>query len=319
MQSLKKWKLGFWALAALVLLTVGGLIFWNAIADKRVTLYDEQLPRDPNTGIMEGAAPRTLGTEDADKAILFVHGFIGSPNNFNDLPDQVAVAGWHVRVMLLPGHGTTPRDFEATTAEQLKQGVLDELTVLRKKYKTVVLMGHSMGGALATLTASEVQLEGLILASPYYRITSHWYYPLSPETLISTFSPLVRWVYRASEMQPVNRPDVHKDIVSYDWIPSAGGRTALSIAEQARSPEVLKTITMPTLLIHSRIDTVTDPKASLEVYDKLSTRDKRAVWLKISDHIIFWDYEREQVAKEVLEFLGMVSRSDGSEKPDEGE
>jgi len=293
----------------LLLLFIGGIMFWNTIADKRVRLYDEQIPRDPDTGIMKGAEPRTLGPENTDKAILFVHGFIGSPNNYCDLPDRVAAKGWHVRVMLLPGHGTTPREFETTTADQLKLAVLDELAPLREKYKTLVLVGHSMGGALSTVAASEVKLEGLILAAPYYRITSPWYLMLPAETLINTFSPLVRWVYRTQDMLPVNRPEAKPEIVSYNWVPSAAGRMAIGLAAQARDPKVLKKITMPTLLLHSRIDTVTDPKASLMVYDQLPTREKRAVWLKTSDHIIFWDYERDQVADEVLAFLDMIRRS----------
>lgn len=306
----KKKRIVFINAAVVLLLVVGGVMFWNNYAYKLVTRFDEQVPRDPDTGIMKGAEPRTLGPENTDRAILFVHGFIGSPNNYCDLPDRVAAKGWHVRAMLLPGHGTTPREFETTTAGQLKQAVLDELAPLREKYKTLVLVGHSMGGALATIAASEVKLEGLILAAPYYRITSQWYYMLPAETLINTFSPLVRWVYRTQDMLPVNRPEAKPEIVSYNWIPSAAGRMAIGLAAQARDPKVLEKITMPTLLLHSRIDTVTDPKASLMVYDQLPTREKRAVWLKTSDHIIFWDYERDQVADEVLAFLDMIRRSE---------
>lgn len=303
-------------ISAAVVLVVGGVMFWNIVADKRVKLFDEQVPRDPETGIMIGAEPRTLGPENTDRAILFVHGFIGSPNNFNDLPDRVAAKGWYVRVMLLPGHGTTPREFETTNAAQLKQAVLDELAPLREKYKTLVLVGHSMGGALSTIAASEVKLEGLILAAPYYRITSPWYLMLPAETLINTFSPLVRWVYRTQDMLPVNRPEAKPEIVSYNWVPSAAGRMAIGLAAQARDPKVLEKITMPTLLLHSRIDTVTDPKESLLVFDQLPTTTKRAVWLKTSDHIIFWDYERERVAEEVGAFLEMVRRSDRSDVSD---
>ncbi|MCK5861748.1 MAG: alpha/beta fold hydrolase [Candidatus Hydrogenedentes bacterium] len=294
------------AAVLLLLLLAGGLVAWNIIADQRVTLYAARFPRDSETGIMEGAAPRTLGPEAGDKAVLFVHGFVGTPNHFNDLPDQVAGAGWYVRVMLLPGHGTSPREFEQTSADQLQQGVLDEVTALRKQYKTLVLVGHSMGGALSTLAASEVELEGLVLAAPYYRITCAWYYPLLPETFINTFSPLVRWIYRPTGMQPVNRPEARQEILAYSWIPSAGGRTAITVSDRARAPQVLEKITQPTLLIHSLRDTVTDPKASRAVFESLPAQDKRAVWLETSDHIIFWDYEREQIANEVLEFLKKI-------------
>ncbi len=281
-------------------------MFWNRVAEERVTLHDQQTPRDPDTGIIEGAEPRTLGPENTDKAVLFVHGFAGTPNSFHDLPDQVAEAGWRVRAMLLPGHGTSPREFAQTTAAALRQSVLDELAELRERYDTVVLLGHSMGGALATLAASEVALEGLILTAPYYRITYQWYYVLRPETWVGMVAPLVHWVYRAPGLQPVNRIEARSEIISYNWIPSRGGRTAMILAAQAQSDRTIEKISMPTLLIHSRRDTVTDPTSSQAVFEKLPAPDKRAVWLETSDHIIFWDFERRQVAAEVLAFLARI-------------
>ncbi len=289
------------------LLLGGGLMFWNRFAEDRVAQYEESVPRDPETGIMTGGEPRTVGPADTDKAVLFVHGFAGTPNSFHDLPDQVAAAGWHVHAMLLPGHGTTPREFAQTSPQALREAVTQELDALRERYDTVVLLGHSMGGALATLAAAETPVDALILTAPYYRITYRWYYVLRPETWVGMAAPLIHWVYRPPQFQPVNRIEARSEILSYTWIPAAGGRTAMILAAQAQSDRVLEKITMPTLLIHSKRDTVTDPTTSETVFEQLPAEDKDAVWLETSDHIIFWDFERRKVANEILTFLTHVA------------
>lgn len=283
---------------------------WNTWTDQKVTRYERDVPRDPESGIIREAEPRELGPIDTGKAILMVHGFVGSPNNFNDLPDRVAASGWHVRVMLLPGHGTSPRTFETTSAAELEQAVMNELEALRERFSTVVLMGHSMGGALATLAAAQCPVDGLILASPYYAVTHRWYYGLRPETWARILTPAVRWVYHSPKRQPVNRRESSERIVSYPWIPTAGIRTAITLAAAARESRVTAGITMPTLLIHSRKDSVTDPAMSEKVFNSFPVSKKTVVWLHRSDHIIFWDYDDKQVIDEVLSFLETINALD---------
>lgn len=278
----------------------------NTLLDRRVSEEDNRTPRDDASGIMRGAEPRSIGPSDARKAVLMVHGFVGSPNNFNDLPDMVAEKGWHVRVMLLPGHGTSPREFESTTAAQLEEAVLRELDSLRARFPLVVLMGHSMGGALATLAAAQRPVNALILVSPYYAVTHRWYYLLHPETWAGLLRPAIRWVYRSRSVQPVNLVEAREKIVSYNWIPTKGMLTAIDIASRARDDAVAQSIAMPTLLIHSREDSVTDPRVSEEVCKRFSTQRKEVVWLERSDHIVFWDYDREEVIRAVTSFLDKI-------------
>lgn len=262
-------------------------------------------PIDPETGIMRGAEPRDLNPESALGTVLFVHGFSGTPNNFAELPDAVAAAGWRARVMLLPGHGTDPKAFAATPKEALVDAVLGELRALAAADGPVVLAGHSMGGALVTLAAArEPELvRGLVLAAPYYAVTRRWYYGLKPETWLRLLGPVVPWVYSPQAMQPVRKREARPLIVSYNWIPTSAMFVANSIAEDAASPDTLARVTAPALLVHSRLDRVTSPPAAERAFGLLGSTEKRAVWLANSDHIIFWDYEAEVVEREVLAFL----------------
>ena len=44
------------------------------------------------------------------------------------------------------------------------------------------------------------------------------------------------------------------------------------------------------------------PKSSLEVEDKVSSKDKKLVWYERSNHIILMDYDRFSAMNEIIDF-----------------
>ncbi len=281
-----------------------GLNIWNRIAEQRVVQHDAAVPRNPETGIMLGAEAGDFGPEDARGAVLFIHGFGGNGNHFEQLPRLVGKSGWHARVLLLPGHGTVPAEFEKTSADQMLDASLEETRELLKHHEKVVLLGHSMGGALCALVAArEPRVAGIILGAPLFAVTPRWYYGLAPETWIGLGPSLVRWVYSNPDRQPVFRSEVRRDIISYKWFPTKAAVTAMGIARRAGDNATLAKITQPVLLLHGIRDEVTWADASVRAVEKMSSTTKRTVLLENSNHILFWDYERERIAQEVMAFL----------------
>ncbi len=292
-----KWCLAI--LAALIALDLavalgGGLAVRN---EEKRTL------RNPDTGIALGAEELDLGPVDAKRAVLFVHGFVGGSNNFAGVPEAVAGEGWRVRAMRLPGHGTSPRDFATRTPDELIEAVLAEVRALKEQHGRVVCIGHSMGGALSTLAASEEALDGLVLAAPYFGVTHHWYYGLRTETWVKLSAPALPWVYKGKLFLQVNRREAKKDIYSYTWLPMSGTKTLMEIGRRANRPEVLGAIECPVLLLHGDGDVAASPAAATEAVGRMSAESKRTVSLEGSNHHIFWDHDRVQVQEEILGFL----------------
>ena len=274
----------------------------NTITTALVRLNDSRQPRDPETEILIGAEARTLGTTDTDKDILFVHGFIGTPNNFADLPDQVAAWGWHVRVMLLPGHGTSPVDFQQAEPEELEAAVQAELESLQNSYVTLVLLGHSMGGALSTIVAAEKQSQGLVLVAPSFSITIIVGLR-EVEKLADLAAPFLEWLPKPQAMQQVKRKSVRSQLLMYNWIPMKGVRTARALAEKAREEKYISKLIMPVMVIHSTEDKVTDPQSSQAVYNQIPAKEKIYHELDQSNHVVFWDHDRQLVKDQVGAFL----------------
>lgn len=307
--AVRIWRLRPWmAYGVMVLVVV--LVLMNLVSDALVTRYERTAARDPGTPYLQGMAPRDLGPEDAARAVLFVHGFIGAQSNFHDLPDQVAAQGWRVRTMRLPGHGTSPRDFERTTADELVAGVADELRALKARYPQVVLVGHSMGGALATLVAAEIPVDGLVLCAPFFDLTYHRILGIPTSGLATSLATVVRWLPGRPGGGPVNKKENRKYIDYYRWIPMQGCLAALEVRRRAAAPTLCAQITAPLLLIHSKNDRVTSSAASEAIAPAFSSEKKEIVWLEKSDHVIFWDYDEATVTESVLDFLEEVERHD---------
>lgn len=297
-------RLLYLAFAALVIVVV--VVAVPKVAEGRVKEYDLQAKRDPKTGYLAGMGPRELGPENSPRAVLFVHGFSGSPSNYNDLPDALARDGWRVRCMVTPGHGTSPYDFEATTGDEMLEGVLKELRALKATHEKVVIVGHSLGGALVTLAVAREPVDAAILCAPFFGLTIDETSPISVRQFADVASPWLRWIPRDENSEPVAFAPNRKHINSYKWISGEAGVTALGVGDRVYSEGAIDKMTCPVLLIHSLADHVNSPKASAAAFERFPSVDKRAVWLKKSDHVIFWDYERLETTFEVRVFLDKV-------------
>ena len=294
-----------WPVKCLICM-IGLSVVWQGccmVTNKLVTRTDNTSPRSAETGLLDNAAPRELGPTDSERAVLLVHGFLGSGQNFADLPERLAAEGWRVRVMLLPGHGTSPRDLEKTTRDELVEAVSHEAQALRTHHAKLVLVGHSMGGALSVLTAAAEPVDGLVLIAPYFGVTYHWYYLLPPETWLRAGSPFIRWLYKGRMFVQVNRPEDRDAIFSYAWTPTRAVTTLAALGVEARQPECLHRVACPVLMIHSTDDTAASFDRASAAYDLFPSPRKQFVKLTRSNHHILFDYDKEEAIETILAFL----------------
>lgn len=97
-------------------------------------------------------AQRAVHSIGADTVVVFIHGILGSPAQFDSLFIQAIGRGYSAVSVLLPGHGGSAA-FHESNATQWLAYVYDQIGVLSKRYVNILLVGHSMGGLLAIHTA----------------------------------------------------------------------------------------------------------------------------------------------------------------------
>ena len=186
-------------------------------------------------------SPKTPAT----KAILMVHGLGDSPYSFSDLAPTLAEQGFHVQTLLLPGHGSKPKDMMLPTYTDWQTIVDHYANLLKQDYQEVWLGGFSTGANLVTIHTIETGgVEGLLLFSPGF---------VSRAPILEKFAPLASLFYDGYTAE-------EKNIARYTSAPLNG---AIAYSESAsRLRDLLKrNVSVKTLIAVSEADSIVDPEA----------------------------------------------------------
>lgn len=126
----------------------------------------------------------------ADRAALFVHGFPGTPAEMRPLARVLHDHGWTTRALLLPGFGPELDTIAERRAEDWIAAVRAAIDDLRREHGRVLLVGHSLGGALSLSAAAQARPDGVLLLAPFWKLASPlWSLLPALRVLFPTFRP----------------------------------------------------------------------------------------------------------------------------------
>jgi carboxylesterase len=248
------------------------------------------------------AGPTAAFSHDGgDVGVLVCHGFTGSPDSMRGWAEHLAQAGYTVRLPRLPGHGTRWQDANRTTFDDWLATVTAALTDLILRCRAVVVCGLSMGGTL-TLRLAELHPEaiaGIVLVNP------------SILTLRKdmAFLPVLKHVIPSLK-------GIASDIADPGAVELGYSRTPLKAADSLRRawPVVraeLGSVSMPVLLLHSRVDHVVEPENSRVLLASISSTDVTEIVLERSYHVATLDYDKQVIFDSSVEFIQRVTAGTG--------
>ena len=107
--------------------------------------------------------------EGGHPAALLIHGYPGTPMEMRPLADALHARGWTCRGLLLPGFGRQIETLPQRRWTEWLDAILDSLAILQKDHAPLLLVGHSLGGALAITAAARFPVDGLVLLAPFWR------------------------------------------------------------------------------------------------------------------------------------------------------
>lgn len=234
--------------------------------------------------------------------VLGIHGFAASPAEVRWMGEYLAAQGFTVYLPRLAGHGTTPRDHARTGWRDWYATVLDAVAVLRAHCQRIVVVGHSMGGMLALLLASEHPVDAVaVLAAPIqFRArtirAARWLkYPLP-----YTHQPDKTGLPERLRVEQARRGEPVLGRVRYDrWSTAALAQmVALSDLAYARLPLV----SAPLLLVYSQADRTAPPEHADLITARVGSTSIERHTLTICEHIVTQDSERDEVFRLVADF-----------------
>lgn len=236
---------------------------------------------------------------DADRALLFIHGFTGTPYHFKSYAGFFHDKGMYVRAMRLPGHGSHIDDLVDSSYLDWRQAVRNELKELAAKKKKVFIVGYSFGANLALDVAMHYQnlVAGLILLSPpvflkrerFLRFLTNFYHKFTnikhrpkPLTFLSKKKSIEGGGY--------SRISVKGAVEFFDFIDKF-------------TKQHLAYIDTPCLILSTKHDPLVSYKSAEFIYNNINSRDKELVSINGRRHTIKSEDLREKAYEKALEFI----------------
>lgn len=231
-------------------------------------------------------------------AAVVLHGLTGSPQSVAGLAAALEAAGLAVEAPLLPGHGTSLEDLAGCGWDDWTAAAEAAYRRAAAVGGPVVVVGLSMGGALAAgLAAAHGDAAGLFTVNPFVD-------PPAP-----SFQDLLADLLAAGEAYlpgiggDMADPDAHED--AYDRVPVAALLSACRGLDSL-APR-LADIRCPVLILTSRHDNVVATVSSDLLAGAVAGPVER-VWLERSRHVATLDVERDEVERRTVAFARRVAR-----------
>ncbi len=254
--------------------------------------------------IIPTAEPFLFPGEDYHKpGLLLVHGFTGTPKEMRWMGEYLNQRGYAVLGIRLPGHATRPPDMVRTRYQDWLAAVEDGYHLLRGLSREVVVIGLSMGGALALTFAAEFPLLGVVsMAAPY---------ALPPDPRIRS----IRWRSLWQPFIPKEGDpgagwfddEAWKDHISYPYNPT---RSILELRYLLdKMHQALPQITIPALLMHSRNDDYVPPSNLEHIAAAMTRAPKTIHWLENSGHVITRDAARLEAFEKTAAFIRQLEQN----------
>ncbi|MDP1891623.1 MAG: alpha/beta fold hydrolase [Gemmatimonadaceae bacterium] len=249
-------------------------------------------------GVIAGAESFMLAGS-SDRAIVLLHGFNDSPQTMRSPAAAMHAAGWTVYAPVLPGHGRSPRDFAASSAEEWITAARTAVREALQRHQQVAVGGLSLGGALAAIVASEEpSVKAAVLFAPFLVHSRRL-------GAIAAFWPLitlgVKYLTGGSATRAVRDPAARATLIAYGCSTPHLLREVQRVVRQARA--ALPGVRQPVWIAQSSDDYRIPDEQAQGAFDQLGSGDKRLHWTTGNGHVITVDHGHEELSAEAVRWL----------------
>jgi carboxylesterase len=231
--------------------------------------------------------------------VLLVHGFRGTPASLRPIAEQLAARGFTVDLPRLPGHGSRLRELIPTRYDDWRAHIVARARALAQRTERVVLVGLSMGGALAldVASAGDVRVAGVVSINAQILSRRGIVVKLGP--YLEKILPAVPASVVGFSANDIAKPDVV--VPAHAWVPSAAGNSLVRALPRIRAQ--LANMPCPVVVMYSREDHCVPPENSRALLGLIRGARVEELVLERSYHVATLDYDQPLIEERVAVFV----------------
>lgn len=225
------------------------------------------------------------------KAILMIHGFIGGCYDFDNFQNDLQTyKKFDVFTFTLPAH----EKFIVNNVKQeewIEESIKQIEFLIQNGYKEIYLIGHSMGGVIASMLASKYpQVKKLVLVAPAFR----YFYFKNGKVDIKNVSDTLRNI---KGILTNKNNEILTSRIAKTPLP-----TVIEFMKLVKeNQDCVNYITCPTLSINGKDDIIVPSEATEHVYNNIKSKTNILYNMKNINHDCFTN--QPTVKKIIKEFL----------------
>ncbi|MCL2426262.1 MAG: alpha/beta fold hydrolase [Oscillospiraceae bacterium] len=236
--------------------------------------------------------------DGSKKIVIFIHGFMGSPIQFENLIETVHNADCSYCSILLPGHGSHMNEFAKSNMHKWEQHVQSEIDKIKNNYDEIYLFGHSMGGLLA-LNASlnkNNKIAGVFILQTPLKINTTNFKFLVPKLKLLFYpkNNVIKAVYTKSKGVDMSNIFLYPLMLK----PTFSFYRLLN-----KTKKNLKDVFVPVYMIYSTKDETTSYKSLDLMCKSLYNTEKDSSTIYNSWHAYFPDDDWNIIAEKLSKFV----------------
>ena len=232
-----------------------------------------------------------------DIGCLLIHGFTSSPTEMKGLAASLQTAGYRLHLPTLPGHASTPDALAHVSYRDWLNTVESAFRRMQDETQQQIVIGLSLGGALALHLAANFVFSGVVALAPALWV------PKWKEYGAYLVGPILK------TRRKWRGPDVNDDhgralLDSYREYPYSALYEVFNLQRVVRRE--LPQIRMPVLVIHSQQDHVVPVGNVQYLSARASAAPIEEMIVADSYHVLTVDRDRERIFRRIHEFIQKV-------------
>jgi len=240
--------------------------------------------------------PEPFTFEAGERAVLLLHGFTGHSADVRMLGRFLQRNNYTSHAPILRGHGLTPEQLLTANPDQWWEDVLNAYDHLQSLgYEKIAVAGLSLGGALSLKLATTKRVKAVIpMCTPMFFDNE--------KQLTAGFK---QFAEQYKQFEGKDTQTIQQEInTMFNEAPRLFQQIGSYIEHISEQVDM---IYVPTMVVQARHDEMINPNSANFIYENVQSENKQINWYEKSGHVITLDKERDQLHKDILQFLELLN------------